>query len=149
MARPVETPFGPMGAVADWLRANDIDPSDVPIEGPIAVEQGHIRYTAHLRNEDGHKYVDQTTGDVAQEDRTTLLKVEPPANVRVRAADRTPPARTELSAEDIARWLRDPANREAVTFVLRREARVDPTWLISMLREEARRQGGWRDWVRQ
>lgn len=87
MLEPIPTPFGPMDAVADWLRANGIDPCDVPIHGPIAIDQGRIRYVAYLRNEAGRKYVDETTGDVAQEERATLLKVEPPANVQVTSSD--------------------------------------------------------------
>lgn len=89
MPVPVETPYGPRGAVAEWLIANDIDPNVVPINGPIAIETTpgirgwHIRYTAHLLNEDGRKYVDETTGDVAQEQRTASLKVSPPENVQV------------------------------------------------------------------
>jgi hypothetical protein len=83
MDKPVLTPFGPMDAVADWLRANDIDPCDVPIHGPITIGHERIQYAAHLRNEAGRKYVDETTGDVAQEKRTAPLKVEPPANAQV------------------------------------------------------------------
>lgn len=89
MAYLVETPYGPVAAVADWLRANDIDPNDVPIEGPITIETEasvrgwSIRYVAHLRNEQGRKYVDETTGEVAQEQRTAPLKVAPPENVQV------------------------------------------------------------------
>lgn len=83
MARETETVYGPVTAVAEWLRANDIDPSDVPFEGPIAIKQGHIRYAALLRNEDGHRYVDEATGDAAWAQLTAPLRVEPPANVQV------------------------------------------------------------------
>lgn len=48
----------------------------------------------------------------------------------------------EPSREDIARWLKDPANREAVVSVLRREARADPRWLSDLVLTEARKQGG-------
>ena len=90
MPVPVETPYGPLDAVADWLRANDIDPNDVPINGPIAIDEATadrgrlIRYTAMLRNEAGRHYADESTGDVAQEERVVPLAVEPPANVQVR-----------------------------------------------------------------
>lgn len=87
MPVPYETAYGPIAAVADWLRANDIDPNDVPIEGPITIEQGHIRYAALLRNEDGHRYVDESTGDAAREEQTAPLKVEPPANVQVNGSN--------------------------------------------------------------
>ncbi|MFD4569371.1 hypothetical protein ACFWOX_34040 [Streptomyces sp. NPDC058467] len=88
MPVPIETPFGPLAAVADWLRANGIDPDDVPLEGPIAIERDRlgkwsIRYAALLRNEAGHRYVDPATDDAAREERTTPLKVDPPANVQV------------------------------------------------------------------
>jgi hypothetical protein len=85
MPKLTETPYGPVDAVADWLRANDIDPRDVPVEGPIAIDQGHIRYTVLLRNEDGHLYRDPVTDDAAREERTAALKVEPPENVQVRS----------------------------------------------------------------
>lgn len=84
MAVPSETAYGPREAVADWLRANDIDPGDVPIDGPIAIDdEQRIRYAALLRNEAGHRYVDQATGDAAREERTAPLKVDPPTNVQV------------------------------------------------------------------
>jgi len=83
MPRLTETPFGPVDAVADWLRANDIDPNDVPIGGPLAVEGGRIHYAALLRNEAGHRYVNESTGDAAREERTAPLKIKPPANVQV------------------------------------------------------------------
>ncbi|MBT2508819.1 hypothetical protein J7I98_23615 [Streptomyces sp. ISL-98] len=45
--------------------------------------------------------------------------------------------------EDIAGWLRDPANREAVAEALRREARCGAPWLRDFLARENRvhRQG--------
>ena len=39
---------------------------------------------------------------------------------------------------DIASWASDPRNHQAVAAVLRREARVDPTWLREFLRREER-----------
>jgi hypothetical protein len=84
-----ETEYGPREAVAEWLAANDIDPRDVPIEGPITIEpnpEGHrrrIRYAALLHDEHGRRYQDPATGDAAREERTAPLKVEPPANVQV------------------------------------------------------------------
>ena len=94
MPVPVETPYGPMEAVADWLRANDIDPNDVPINGPISIEHEvtsgdrRIRYAAMLRNEAGRHYLDEGTRAVAQEDHTAPLKIEPPANVQVTGMNR-------------------------------------------------------------
>jgi len=83
MPVPVETSYGPREAVAEWLTVNDIDPNDVPIEGPITIDQGHIHYAVLLRNEDGHRYMDASTGDAAREERTAPLTAEPPANVQV------------------------------------------------------------------
>ena len=85
----METPFGPREAVASWLRANGIDPDDVPIDGPIAIEREStegpwsIRYAALLRK-DGQRYLDEATGGPAQELRTVPLKIEPPENMQVR-----------------------------------------------------------------
>lgn len=69
------------------------------------------------------------------------MELGPITRLEVDGKDMTDCIRMEPSSEEIARWLRGPANREAVMFVLRREARVDPTWLVSMLRDEAHRQG--------
>lgn len=77
MPVPVETPYGPREAVAEWLTANGIDPNEVPEEGPLAIERGCIRYAALLRNEAGHRYMDASTGQAAREGRTTPLKVPP------------------------------------------------------------------------
>lgn len=90
-SNPQRTPYGPRTAVADWLTANGIDPADVPLNGPVAIEPDpatggrRIRYTALLRTEDGHHYRDPATGDVARGERTTPLTIEPPANVQVTA----------------------------------------------------------------
>ena len=40
--------------------------------------------------------------------------------------------------EDIAAWLRDPPNRDAVAEVLRREARADAPWLREFIARENR-----------
>ena len=78
MPVPIETPYGPVTEVAEWLRANGINPDDVPIEGPITIDDGQrIRYAALLRNETGHRYVDPATGEAAREERTAPLKVRP------------------------------------------------------------------------
>lgn len=85
MPKPIETPFGPMDAVADWLRVNGIDPSDVPIAGPITITRGRIHYDALLCNGAGRRYRDQATDDAARAPRWALLKVAPPPNVQVTA----------------------------------------------------------------
>jgi hypothetical protein len=66
-----------------WLNANDIDPDNVATSARVTVETGPdggrlIRYATHLRNENGAKYLDETTGDAAQEERTAPVQVEPP-----------------------------------------------------------------------
>lgn len=47
----------------------------------------------------------------------------------------------ELIDACIAEALRDPAHREALAEILRREARINPAWLNDFVRQEARRQG--------
>ncbi|NUS86012.1 MAG: hypothetical protein HOY75_25635 [Streptomyces sp.] len=94
----IATPFGPKEAVADWLRANDIDPGTVPLDGPITLDrltmggQRCIRYDALLRNEAGHLYRDPATDGAAREERIAILKVDPPANVQVRSESDPDPA---------------------------------------------------------
>ncbi|MEW2167945.1 hypothetical protein AB0912_33850 [Streptomyces sp. NPDC007084] len=67
MPRLEGTGHGPVGAVADWLRANGIDPIDVPVDSRISIEPGvsaddrRIRYTDLLRNELGHLRHDPAT----------------------------------------------------------------------------------------
>ncbi|QFR00714.1 hypothetical protein F9278_36155 [Streptomyces phaeolivaceus] len=84
-----------------WLRANCIDPADVTVGAPISIERetydvtAHdsagpvmldggraIRHTVLLRNAEGRKYVDEATGDAAQEERVVPLVVEPPPQWR-------------------------------------------------------------------
>lgn len=48
-----------------------------------------------------------------------------------------PPALTPTS-EDIAAWLRDPRNRQAVAEVLAREARIGAPWLREFIARENR-----------
>lgn len=70
--------------IRDWLSNNGIDPSEVT-EQPVTVEtldngQRIIRYTVYLRDETGHRYVDpKDRNRAAQEERTTPLAAEPPA----------------------------------------------------------------------
>ncbi|MFF0597866.1 hypothetical protein [Streptomyces antibioticus] len=65
-----------------WLLAHDINPADVPLDSEIVIEDSAfglvIRYTAYLRNEDGHRYVDPDgSGFAASEDRTAILRLAP------------------------------------------------------------------------
>lgn len=52
-----------------------------------------------------------------------------------------PPPPAQPSREDITRWLKDPANHEAVMSVLRRENRINPSWLPGIVRKGARAHG--------
>jgi hypothetical protein len=69
-----------------WLRANSIEPNDVPTDTTVTVvttDDGAavIRYEVYLRDGGGHKYfadADDTKG-AAREWRTTPLTVLPPA----------------------------------------------------------------------
>lgn len=77
-----------------WLRANGIDPSDVPVYEDIAIEQSTpggdrtIRFTAYLRNADGRLYLDEVTGEAAREERTVPLVVDPPPQRREKETGR-------------------------------------------------------------
>ncbi|GHC28989.1 MULTISPECIES: hypothetical protein [Streptomyces rochei group] len=75
-----------------WLRANRIDPCDVPPDAAITIEAADsgclIRYTAHLRNDSGHKYLDTATDTVAQEERTVPLVTDPPPHWPTKENDR-------------------------------------------------------------
>lgn len=53
------------------------------------------------------------------------------------------PSAPTPTPEDIAAWLRDPRNRDAVVDVLRREARIGAPWLREFIAREDRihRQG--------
>ncbi len=65
-----------------WLRANGIDPNDVPIDSTIGIaptDGGHVvKHTVFLRNDAGRHYEDPATGDIAQEQRATPLTVPLP-----------------------------------------------------------------------
>lgn len=68
--------------LCEWLRANGIDPVTVPIGAEITIEPVDgaqlIRHTAYLRDAAGHLYLDETTDDVAQEQRAVPLVTDPP-----------------------------------------------------------------------
>lgn len=65
-----------------WLLAHDINPTDVPLDSEIVIEDSAfglvIRYTAYLRNKDGNLFVDpDAPGFAASEDRTAILRIAP------------------------------------------------------------------------
>jgi hypothetical protein len=80
---------GALPALQDWLRVNGLEPRDVDI-APITIEQHNgqrvIRYTAALRDADGHRYRDPVTGGAAREERVVPLIVEPPQDFEQREA---------------------------------------------------------------
>ena len=77
----VDQPGG-LRAVHMWMRLHGIDPEDVPLDSEMVIEDTAyglvIRYTAHLRNESGNKYVDPEAPEfAASEDRTAVLRAAP------------------------------------------------------------------------
>lgn len=72
------TVYDLMGEICDWLRANDIEPTDVPTDAvPDLTVEGVITCPVYLRNAEGHKYL--VGDDVARGSITVPLKVRPPA----------------------------------------------------------------------
>lgn len=70
-------------ALCAWLRANSINPNEVPIHGDLYLEPGpdgnrHIVYEACHLDDQGRKQVDERDDRVAVERRTTPLLVDPP-----------------------------------------------------------------------
>lgn len=66
-----------------WLRAHDIDPNTIPQHSTVTIEQGpdgmdQVRYTAYVRDADGHLYLRPGTDGPPEEERTTPLAVRPP-----------------------------------------------------------------------
>lgn len=75
----------------DWLRANGIEPNDIPIDSEVTVEPGDcgsavrhthvIRHAVYLRNEHGHHYLadpDHPEKGAAREERALPLVVPLP-----------------------------------------------------------------------
>ncbi|MBL3669085.1 hypothetical protein JL475_24440 [Streptomyces sp. M2CJ-2] len=82
--RVYRTPDG-MRAVQAWLRANSINPDDLPVHSELVIENSAfgmvIRYETYRINEDGRRYVDPNDPDrAATENRTALLQLPPPAD---------------------------------------------------------------------
>ncbi|MFI5973571.1 hypothetical protein [Streptomyces sp. NPDC051452] len=79
--RVIGQPDG-LRSVQRWLRLHGIDPIDVPVDSEMVIEPTAfgpvIRYTAYLRNDQGHRYVDPEAPEfAASEDRTALLRIAP------------------------------------------------------------------------
>lgn len=69
--------------LAKWMKANGLDPSDIPDDYPLRVEEGEggtvIRYRAYVRTEDGSAQPDPDHSDeVLTEDRTVPCTVPAP-----------------------------------------------------------------------
>lgn len=65
----------------DWLKANGINPSDVPLATPVTVEESIrrkpvIRYWVYVRDEDGKKLV--ADDEPVMEEQSTPLMVSIP-----------------------------------------------------------------------
>lgn len=65
-----------------WLRANGIDPNEVPDTSTLSIEpcsSGHlIRYTVYLLNAEGHRYANPGSDYAASEERIAALVVPLP-----------------------------------------------------------------------
>ncbi|MGW3383315.1 hypothetical protein ACWDCO_24405 [Streptomyces albogriseolus] len=80
---PQEWPDGRLDAIRAWLKANNINPSDVPIHGDLYLEPDpaggqRIAYEAFHLDSEGRKHVDERGESAAIERRTTPLLVDPP-----------------------------------------------------------------------
>lgn len=87
-----------------WLRANGIEPTDVPLGAVPHIADGMIVCVVCLRNEHGHHYI-TGTGAMASTTVTVPLKVKPPAALADWLAGRVPGDRIDWSAK--------PASQEA------------------------------------
>ncbi|MEW2187685.1 hypothetical protein AB0900_30840 [Streptomyces cellulosae] len=72
-----------LDAIRAWLKANNINPSDVPIRGDLYLEPDpdggqRIAYEAFHLDSQGRKHVDERGTGAAIERRTTPLLVDPP-----------------------------------------------------------------------
>jgi hypothetical protein len=89
---------GRVPAVQEWLRANGIEPDDVPVDADMTIEDTPdgrvIHYVANLRNDEGRVQADPFhDGKTLREQRAVPLVVEPPADWPVYGAPASP--RTE------------------------------------------------------
>ena len=72
-----------LDAIRAWLKANNINPSDVPIRGDLYLEPDpdggqRIAYEAFHLDSQGHRHVDERGESAAIERRHTPLLVDPP-----------------------------------------------------------------------
>lgn len=71
-------PFEIMDDITAWLRANDIEPTRVPIHEVPWVRNGKVTTRVFLHR-NGRPYLIPNTDRIAEETITVPLKVEPPA----------------------------------------------------------------------
>ncbi|MFC8124652.1 hypothetical protein [Streptomyces sp. NPDC057302] len=70
--------------LCDWLRANGVDPTAVPVGEDVTIEpltlggERAIHYTVLLRNAEGHFYRDEDTDGAAQAACMVPLVAQPP-----------------------------------------------------------------------
>lgn len=77
--------------LCDWVRANDLDPADIPDGSTITVADGQITTTVFVRNADGKLQVDPLDPhSVIKHTITVPLKVEPNAAAREYLSPRCP-----------------------------------------------------------
>lgn len=67
--------------VCSWLRANGIDPGDVPAESPIHLVGGQLIVTVWTRDAGGGLSLDPSTGRPWSREQVAPLKVAPPDDV--------------------------------------------------------------------
>lgn len=79
--------------VKSWLRANGIEPRDIPVPSEMVIEDSAfgmvIRYEAYCRNAEGRIYVDPDRG-AARQNQTALLQLAPPADWLTRTGGQRP-----------------------------------------------------------
>ncbi|KIF66225.1 hypothetical protein HY68_36540 [Streptomyces sp. AcH 505] len=79
----VKPPDDRRQAVADWLRANGVDPNHVPRDTDLTISTSpdgtrHLNYEAFVVDSEGRKMVDERGTSAAIEPRTVPLAVPPP-----------------------------------------------------------------------
>lgn len=77
MTRDVHTDEDLRVEVGRWLRANGIDPGDLPLDSVMSIADGKITFQRYLRNEHGRIRVNTLEHCVMTETVTVPLRMEP------------------------------------------------------------------------
>lgn len=82
-------------ALRDWVRANGLNPNEIPINADMTIEDTPdgrvIRYTAYTLSSSGAKLADPVrSGEALTEERAVPLVVEPPAGWPMYAVPEAP-----------------------------------------------------------